>query len=154
MRWTFVTASVTKNKQGGSQAWYVCSCGEYGLLTIAEVTRGRSKSCGCLQHEIARLTFIKHNMSRTAENIAFRSAKARCTNPDHDSYKHYGGRGIKFLFKSFEEFYKELGPRPVGMSLDRRNNDGNYEPGNIRWATKATQTYNRRGSYGKKHCYE
>jgi hypothetical protein len=59
-------------------------------------------------------------------------------------YRYYGGRGIKFLFTSFEQFLAELGPRPSGMSLDRIENDGNYEPGNVRWATRSEQVQNRR----------
>ena len=74
----------------------------------------------------------------------YRWAKSRCTNKNVAQYKDYGGRGIKFLFKSFEEFLEELGPRPAGYSLDRINNDGNYEPGNLRWITTTIQNINQR----------
>lgn len=81
-------------------------------------------------------------MSRTPEYQAYLSAKKRCLNLED---KHYGGRGIEFRFKSFAEFFAELGPRPSPQhSLDRKNNDGNYEPGNCRWATKSEQMKNRR----------
>jgi hypothetical protein len=73
-------------------------------------------------------------------------AKYRCTNPKANGWKRYGGRGIKFLFTSFEQFFTELGPRPKGRSLDRINNEGNYEPGNVRWATPKQQGQNRRKS--------
>lgn len=80
-----------------------------------------------------------------AEYEAFLAARNRCTNPEHPAYKHYGGRGIKFLFTSFEQFFKELGPRPSNKhSVDRENNDGNYESGNVHWATKSEQNSNRR----------
>jgi hypothetical protein len=79
----------------------------------------------------------------TPEYISYRNAKARCRDL-HNPY--HGGRGIKFLFVSFEQFYAELGPRPEGKTLDRINNDGNYEPGNVRWATKSEQAKNRRGN--------
>jgi hypothetical protein len=59
-------------------------------------------------------------------------------------FADYGGRGIKFLFDSFEQFFAELGPRPKGKTLDRIENDGNYEPGNVQWATPTEQLAHRR----------
>jgi len=75
-------------------------------------------------------------MSRTPEWDAYVHAQQRCNNPKNKDYKNYGGRGIKFLFTSFEQFFGELGKRPKGKSLDRKNNEGNYEPGNVRWPQK------------------
>lgn len=86
----------------------------------------------------------KHGMSKTPEYAAYWHAMRRCTNPNVENWKDYGGRGIKFLFTSFEQFFAELGPRPEGMTLDRIENDGNYEPGNVRWATQSEQLRNRR----------
>ena len=80
----------------------------------------------------------------TPEYRAYHGAKCRCTNPNEPLWKYYGGRGIKFLFISFEEFFACVGPRPIGMSLDRINNNGHYEPGNMRWATRSQQRRNRR----------
>jgi len=76
--------------------------------------------------------------------VAYRDAKRRCLNPKHVEWKNYGARGIRFLFENFKQFMIELGPRPAGKSLDRIDNDGNYEPGNVRWATPTEQTNNRR----------
>lgn len=70
-------------------------------------------------------------------------AKERCNNPNHISYYLYGGRGIQFKI-SFEEFLKELGPRPIGYTLDRINNNGHYEIGNIKWSSKKEQANNKR----------
>ena len=79
------------------------------------------------------------------EVVAYANAKQRCTNPNKWNYKNYGGRGIQFKFNSFEEFEAELGPRPSGKSLDRYpDNDGHYEPGNVRWATPKEQRSNQR----------
>ena len=75
---------------------------------------------------------------------SYRAAQNRCSNTRHQNYAAYGGRGIKFLFASFEQFISEVGPRIEGTTLDRINNDGNYEPGNVRWATKSEQARNRR----------
>jgi hypothetical protein len=90
---------------------------------------------------------VKHGHARngkeTSEYRAFRGAKCRCTNPNRKDWPNYGGRGIRFLFMSFKEFYAELGPRPAGMTLDRIDNDGNYEPGNVRWAMRSMQERNK-----------
>jgi hypothetical protein len=84
-------------------------------------------------------------MKGTPELHAFENAKARCTNPNNRKWKDYGGRGIKFLFTCFGEFYLELGERPSPQhSLDRKENNGHYEPGNVRWATKSEQARNQR----------
>ena len=84
-------------------------------------------------------------LGRTAEYRAYRAAITRCTNSKQENYRHYGGRGIRFLFTSFEEFYKELGAKPgPEYSVDRKNNNGHYERGNVRWALKADQMRNRR----------
>ncbi len=94
----------------------------------------------------------QHTGGKTTPEInAFQSAKSRCTNPNDKSWERYGGRGIQFLFESFEQFFAELGSRPADVdaegkplySLDRINNDGNYQPGNVRWATRGDQQKNR-----------
>jgi hypothetical protein len=79
------------------------------------------------------------------EYAAYTQARHRCTNPTYKHYENWGGRGILFKFNSFEEFFAELGKRPSAThSLDRKNNNGHYEPGNVRWATKKQQSNNRR----------
>ena len=87
--------------------------------------------------------------SQTPEYRAYIDAKSRCNNPNSGRYYTHGGRGIKFLFNSFDEFFAAVGPRPDGMTLDRINNDGHYEAGNLRWATPSQQVSNRR-RYKKK----
>jgi len=87
---------------------------------------------------------LRHGARHTPEYWAYTAAKARCTDPRSQAWPLYGGRGIRFLFASFEQFLAEIGPRPAGMTLDRTNNDGHYEPGNCRWATRSEQQRNKR----------
>jgi hypothetical protein len=84
---------------------------------------------------------------RTGEYNAWAAAKARCANPNHPSFPYYGGRGIRMCQRwseSFEAFMADMGDRPDGLELDRIDNDGDYEPGNCRWATRSQQNSNRR----------
>lgn len=85
------------------------------------------------------------------------NTKYRCTQPTNPYYARYGGRGIEFRFKSFKEFITHLGPRPAGTSVDRIDNNGHYELGNVRWATPKEQANNRRlpalGKSGLRHIY-
>ena len=81
---------------------------------------------------------------RSAKYRAYQAARSRCTNPNVRNYNRYGGRGILFKFASFDEFFDHIGPRPsASHSLDRRNNNGHYEKGNVWWATSSEQAYNR-----------
>lgn len=89
-------------------------------------------------------------LSRTIEYRTYEGAKQRCVNPNAPSFENYGGRGIEFRFTSFEQFFSELGNRPSPQhSVDRINNDGHYEPGNVRWATRAEQMANSRRWKGR-----
>lgn len=92
---------------------------------------------------------ITHGMRRSRTYNSWISMKTRCNNPNALKYPHYGGRGIKVCeqWQSFEAFYADMGERPEGLTLDRINNDGNYEPSNCRWATASEQNFNRR-KYG------
>ena len=86
-----------------------------------------------------------HSRTQPYEWNAFGHARRRCTNEKDREWKNYGGRGIEFRFTSFEQFFAELGPRPSPKhSLDRKENNGHYEPGNVRWATAKEQMKNRR----------
>jgi hypothetical protein len=88
----------------------------------------------------------------TPEYNTYIRAKCRCTNPKNQDYSNYGAKGIKFLFKSFEEFFDELGKRPKNYTIERINNLGNYEPGNVKWASRKDQANNRSKPKPITHC--
>jgi hypothetical protein len=127
-----------------------CRCGKTVVLPSGALRTGNTKSCGCLHLE--QLTKAKvHGQARqhgsTPEYRAYHNAKARCTHPDIPCYKYYGGRGIKFLFTSFAEFYRCLGDKPSPRhDIDRIDVNGNYEIGNVRWVTKEESHRNMRST--------
>lgn len=127
-----------------------CTCGNLRIVLKHKIG-GTTKSCGCWNRDQK----LKHGHAvgyvETSEYNTFLNARKRCTNPKHISYPYYGGRGIKFLFMSFEEFLFAVGPKPSPQhTVDRYpNNDGHYESGNVRWATKEEQANNRRNSLKK-----
>jgi len=124
-----------------------CECGAYSLTRRDSLLEGRVVSCGCKVRDraLAGVPHRSHGLAHTSEYNSFCSAYQRCNNPNDRGYKNYGGRGIKFLFTSFAQFYAEMGNRPSpAHSVDRINNDGNYEPGNLRWATRKEQNNNKR----------
>lgn len=89
---------------------------------------------------------VKHGMAETSEFRIWSQMLGRCQNPKNNVFKYYGGRGIKVCerWKTFSLFLSDMGKRPSGLSLDRINNDGDYEPGNCRWATRKEQSRNSR----------
>jgi hypothetical protein len=129
-----------------------CSCGREFVTLGKSLRAGLTGSCGCLQKERASECSTKHSGVGTPEYNAYRNAQARCNNPKCDKFSYYGGRGIKFLFTSFAQFLAEIGLRPKSRTLDRIDNNGNYEPGNVQWATKEQQNANKRAPNGRKIC--
>lgn len=126
-----------------------CVCGKSVVVRGTKLTSGEQKSCGCLKRKRAMDQLSTHGMSRSPEYRAWTNMKTRCTNPKAINYHLYGGRGVSVYGEwasSFEEFYAYLGPRPTPLhSIDRfPNPSGNYEPGNVRWATPKQQARNRR----------
>ena len=138
---------VASSKKGA--VWLcACDCGDNTIIPSGSFRSGNTRSCGCLFSEQARRQAVTHGMSRTGMYRRWCAMIKRCENPRDKAYKHYGARGIevcKEWRESFEAFLEDVGecPQP-GYSLDRINNDGNYEPGNVRWATQSQQVNNSR----------
>lgn len=136
--------------------WWVCqcACGEYTQVDGGGLTKGNTRSCGCLHKDASKGRQTTHGAARrgrrTGAYASYLAAKRRCTDPRIIGYKNYGGRGIKFLFASFEQFFAEVGHRPHGETIDRIDVNGHYEPGNIKWSTRLEQRLNQRPR-AKKH---
>lgn len=130
-----------------------CECGNKKEVNLPHLRSGKIQSCGCLNDElrskrIKEYSIIHGNYNHPLYNT-FKLMKNRCNNPDADKYDYYGGRGIKVCDRwlgddGFKNFLKDMGERPKGYTLDRINNDGNYELTNCRWATITEQNKNRR----------
>jgi hypothetical protein len=128
-----------------------CVCGVERAVDAGNLLAGLSHSCGCFRRErAARLTAATHgHTAGGAVSPTYNSWRAmigRCRRPTDAAYHWYGGRDITVCDRwlSFENFLQDMGVRPAGMTLDRTDSDGNYQPDNCRWATAAQQTANRR----------
>lgn len=152
-RFGFLTAVRPGPRIGNHAAWIcVCDCDETKELNIREffLTKGRQKSCGCHQYDGLKVRNVKHDMSRTREYRIWLGIRRRCNDPKHPGYKNYGGRGIRICKEyddSFEVFFKEVGfcPKPH-YTVDRINNGGHYEPGNVHWVSMKRNMRNRRNT--------
>lgn len=121
-----------------------CDCGNFKNIFLKYLRNGDTRSCGCINKKETSARFKKHGMSRTNEYNIWLAMISRCENVKNKSFLNYGGRGISVCssWKKFENFIKDMGKKPENLTLDRIDNDGNYEPNNCRWATRKQQSRN------------
>jgi len=156
-RWKIVSDIQRRNKHRKHSVLCRCECGIEKEVALESLLRGVSKSCGCLKVDNLKKSLLlkgrnyKHGLSGTPEYAAYLGMIRRCYNKTSPEYKHYGGRGIQVApewlvpTEGLKKFIQYMGKRPsVNHSLDRVNNDGNYESGNVRWVERDVQLKNRR----------
>lgn len=142
--------------RAGKPTWLCrCDCGAEKVVILANLRNGSTRSCGCLQRELlaARNQSHGHSVGGVVSPTyhSWTSMVQRCTNPRRDNYARYGGQGVTVApewVESFEAFLAHVGERPEGTTLDRIDPFGNYEPGNVRWATPSEQEANKRSKVG------
>jgi hypothetical protein len=131
-----------------------CDCGTTKTVLAEKLKSGNTRSCGCLSRELSAIRAteknysFKHGRSRSPIYNSWQSVKQRCLDPNAINYPSYGGTNppvtICDRWLSFENFSADLGERPLGTTLGRKMDVGNYEPGNVAWQTSAEQVANRR----------
>lgn len=143
---TFLSVREGRHGSGHVIGVFQCECGAViDRLVSRVVLRRKTTHCGCVP-KVGRTPV--HGMKHTREYVTWTQMRARCRDKNHKDYPRYGARGITVCpqWESFETFLADVGPRPEGMTLDRRDNNKGYEPGNVRWATAKEQARNTRNS--------
>lgn len=138
---------VPNGRNQKSVAWlFLCQCGNYHVTSASSVAGGNTKSCGCWNKEVAGARLRKHGHVFSATWRSWAAMRQRCLDSNQANWKYYGGRGITVCerWNAFENFLADMGEKPHGLTLDRIDVNGNYEPGNCRWSTRSEQCANQR----------
>lgn len=144
--WTVLEQAGTNVRQ--STLWRCrCKCGNEKIVVGILLRGGKSFSCGCFKREVTIERNTKHghaNKGKISPTYqTWSGMRRRCTDATRKDYPRYGGRGIKVCerWQEFPNFLADMGEKPPGLTIDRINNDGDYEPGNCRWATRKEQIH-------------
>ena len=144
---------ISRRDGRGTIHWaLICSCGNKTEAIAGDLKTGKTKSCGCLRHEVVKELHKKHGHKAGGKTsrvyTAWRNMHDRCYNPKDVGYSNYGGRGITVCdrWHDFQNFLADMGEPEPGLSLDRADNSKGYYKDNCRWATKTEQTRNQRSN--------
>jgi hypothetical protein len=155
----FVLKRVENDKNGNPQWLCECKCGNFKTVLGGNLRNGDIQSCGCLYTELLIKRNTTHGLSRHPLYKCYQNMIHRCYDEASANYQYYGGRGIKVCERwlgkdGFKNFIADVGDRPEGKTLDRySDNNGDYEPGNVRWATPKEQRANSRDAKDQKWFY-
>lgn len=141
-----VKSPAGRNKHGALLWLCLCDCGLEVITTGNNMRNGKAKSCGCLKIETASNLNRTHGLSKTKTYAIWKGMIRRCENPNEQNYQYYGARGIKVCDRwrnDYKNFLADMGEKPQGLSIDRINNSGDYEPSNCRWSDVFRQASNK-----------